>query len=93
MTFGCTSDLSVGIQHSPPGDTRLLSILKQRTNDDDVKMCAVNYLRDTTKSFEFTKSYLNETRDKIGKELAKLGGHAQIEKLMAVFAKDVDECA
>ena len=86
------SDFAVGIQNSPPGDTRLLAILKQRTQDDDVKLCAVNYLRETTKSFEFTKSYLKSTRAKIVEELDKIGGHTEIEKLMDLFAKEVDAC-
>merc|ERR1711916_420567 len=47
-----------GIRNSPPGDNRLQSILKQRTDNYELKASAVTFLREQTKSFAYVRDYL-----------------------------------
>ncbi|RAL07171.1 FPP/GGPP synthase family protein [Aspergillus homomorphus CBS 101889] len=48
---------------SRPGDHQLLSILKQKTTDEEVKRYAVNYMEQTD-SFAHTRDVVRELRDK-----------------------------
>ena len=72
--------------HAAPDDTRLLNILKQRTEDVDVKRHAVEYM-ERAGSFAYTREALAEIKARIGIAIAGLGGHpvlsALVEKLDA----------
>jgi len=75
------------------GDNRLISILRHRTEDRDLKLTAVAIMRDETKSFQFTKEYLGEVRDKIYMEIERLGGHEHLLSLMSLLEQEVEECS
>jgi len=47
------------VRSSPFGNNEILNILKLRTEDLDIKRYAVSYMRDVTKSFEYTKVFLD----------------------------------
>jgi geranylgeranyl diphosphate synthase type 3 len=70
--------LIVAIRENPD-DTRLLSILKQRTKSVQLKQYAVQYLRETG-AVEHTLAKLNETVQEIRDEIASLGGNAALEQ-------------
>ncbi len=46
------------IRNSAPGNNEILHILRKRTEDTAIKDYAVTYMRDVTKSFEYTKTVL-----------------------------------
>uniref|UniRef100_M4BUI0 Geranylgeranyl pyrophosphate synthase n=1 Tax=Hyaloperonospora arabidopsidis (strain Emoy2) TaxID=559515 RepID=M4BUI0_HYAAE len=72
--------LIVAIRENPQ-DTRLLSILKQRTKSKNLKQYAVQYLRETG-AVEFTLAKLNETVQEIRNEVAALGGNRALEEIV-----------
>uniref|UniRef100_A0A7S3PN45 Geranylgeranyl pyrophosphate synthase n=1 Tax=Aplanochytrium stocchinoi TaxID=215587 RepID=A0A7S3PN45_9STRA len=73
-------------------NSKLMSILRQRTEDRDLKLCAVEIMRSETQSFKYTKAYLGEVRDKIYAEIETLGGHEHLLALMKLLEKEVEEC-
>lgn len=48
---------------SNPGNHQLISILKQKTKDDEVKLYATNYM-ESTGSFAYTRQVVTELRDR-----------------------------
>ncbi|OQR93281.1 geranylgeranyl pyrophosphate synthetase [Thraustotheca clavata] len=64
-----------------PNDHRLLSILKQRTTNRNVKEHAVKYLEENG-AFEYTKSYLEQLYTDILNEIEALGGNVQLVGLV-----------
>jgi geranylgeranyl diphosphate synthase type 3 len=65
-----------------PRDHRLLSILRKRTHDVNVKKHAVEWIRDCG-SFKFTVNRLREVGDEIEKELKALGGNKALSMILA----------
>jgi len=72
---------------SEQNDSKLMSILRQRTEDRELKLCAVGIMRDETESFKYTKEYLGEVRDKIYAEIENLGGHEHLRALMQLLER------
>ncbi|ETN08553.1 hypothetical protein F442_09311 [Phytophthora nicotianae P10297] len=72
--------LIVAIRENPQ-DTRLLSILKQRTKSIHLKQYAVQYLRETG-AVNLTLSKLNSTVEEIRSEIALLGGNPALEQIV-----------
>ncbi|KAL7995167.1 putative polyprenyl synthetase, isoprenoid synthase domain superfamily [Plasmopara halstedii] len=72
--------LIVAIRENPQ-DTRLLSILKQRTKSVHLKQYAVQYLRETG-AVKLTIAKLNATVDEIRREIASLGGNSALERIV-----------
>lgn len=56
-----------------PQNLQLINILKQKTQDIEVKKYAVNYMEGTG-SFEYTRKVVREMREKAGKEIDYLDG-------------------
>jgi geranylgeranyl diphosphate synthase type 3 len=67
--------------HARPGDTRLINILKQRTEDVDVKKYAVNYM-DENYSLEYTRERLITLKQEVLGHIKDLGGHQILEGLV-----------
>lgn len=72
--------LIVAIRENPQ-DSRLLSILKQRTKSASMKQYAVQYLRETG-AVKLTLEKLNLTVHEIRSEIASLGGNLALEKIV-----------
>ncbi|KAJ1942251.1 hypothetical protein EC988_006543 [Linderina pennispora] len=68
------------ITHGEDGEI-MMSILRQKTNDDNVKKYAVS-LMDKAGSFEYTKQYLIALEHKIEEEIKAHGGNQLLEELM-----------
>lgn len=75
--------------HAKKNDTRLLNILRQRTNDVEVKRHAVQYMRDVG-ALTYTRSVLRELKEDLMRELQALGGHDQLEALILRLDSELD---
>jgi len=75
--------------HAAPDDTRLLNILKQRTENPDVKKHAVEYMA-SLGSFAYTRTALAKLKADIGAEIALLGGHERLAALMDKLDAQID---
>ncbi|TYZ60057.1 hypothetical protein PybrP1_008132 [[Pythium] brassicae (nom. inval.)] len=64
-----------------PQDTRLMSILKQRTKNVELKRYAVAYMKDTG-ALERTRAKLDDLLAEIRREVAHLGGNAPLEAIV-----------
>jgi len=90
MNKGYYEDLTEGkfsfpIVHAIRSDrssNQLMNILKQRTQDRDVKNYAVNYMRDQTRSFEYCKRVIRKLEVSVRAEIARLGGNKPLEKIV-----------
>jgi geranylgeranyl diphosphate synthase type 3 len=68
-----------------PGDTRVLSILKQRTEDPALKRYAVRCLEETG-SFKYTRDLLAGLEADLAAQIQGLGGNAPLEAIVAQVA-------
>jgi len=69
-----------------PHDHRILSILKQRTNDVELKKYVIKYMEQTG-SFEYTKLILEGLHKDIIEEVNKLGGNELLMKIVELLAQ------
>jgi geranylgeranyl diphosphate synthase type 3 len=67
--------------HAKPGDTRLIQILKQRTEDVDVKKYAVQYMEDQG-SLTYTRNKLKSLKAEVLAQIEVLGGHPLLTKII-----------
>eukprot|EP01132_Coremiostelium_polycephalum_P002266 gene2266-2789_t len=67
--------------HRNPMDTRLSMILKQRTESVEVKQYATEYIKNSG-SLEYTKTIINEYREKIILQINQLGGNPFLSKMI-----------
>ena len=56
-------------------DTPFVDILKQHTTSEDIKLYCIQYMRDETASFTYTRSVLRELDLGARKEIERLGGN------------------
>lgn len=75
---------------SHPNDSRLINILRQRTEDMDVKRHAVHWMQQCG-SLVYTRTCLLKLRDEILAEIVELGGHASLQALMTHLDGQLDE--
>lgn len=73
---------------SRPFDRRLLNILKQHSEDVNLKKCAVEIMREAG-SFDFTLQALRNLDATIAEEIAKLGGNKILSALMKKLGSDI----
>ncbi|KAF9816784.1 hypothetical protein IEO21_03864 [Rhodonia placenta] len=87
---GFAEDLTEGkfsfpIVHAVRSDTsnrRVLNVLQKRPTTPTLKVHTVAYLRDHTKSFDYTISILRSLETQIRNEIARLGGNKGLEQIM-----------
>mmetsp|Transcript_20274 Transcript_20274/g.58201 ORF Transcript_20274/g.58201 Transcript_20274/m.58201 type:complete len:371 (-) Transcript_20274:45-1157(-) len=72
-----------------PSDTRLLSILKQRTEDVDVKRYAQQMMKDA-KSLHYTREKCTELSGEIARQIQELGGNEPLLKLLKLLDVQVE---
>ena len=70
--------------HADPADRRLVSILRQRTKDVELKLHAVQRLHET-KSLAYTRAELDRLKVRATEEIAALGGHADLQALVELL--------
>ncbi|GKY99939.1 hypothetical protein MPSEU_000947500 [Mayamaea pseudoterrestris] len=62
-------------------DTRLVSILKQHTEDVDIKRYAQKLMKDAG-SLDYTRAKCTQLKEQIEKEIAKFGGNPSLSKVL-----------
>ena len=72
-----------------PSDTRLLSILKQRTEDVDVKRYAQQMMKDAG-SLHYTREKCTELSGQIAKQIEDLSGNEPLLKLLKLLDVQVE---
>ena len=72
-----------------PGDTRLLNILRQRTEDVDVKRHAVQWMVETG-SIAYTRATLSTLKGDVMRDIALLGGHPRLAALLDKLDAQLD---
>jgi geranylgeranyl diphosphate synthase type 3 len=70
-------------------DTRLMSILKQRTEDVDVKKYAQKLMRETG-SLQYTREKCLELKDEIIHQITSLGGNESLHSLILMLDVQVE---
>ncbi|CAM9538121.1 unnamed protein product, partial [Laminaria digitata] len=81
LTEGKFSFPIIHCVRAKPTDHRLLNILKQRTEDVDVKKHALQWMKHT-RSFVYTRDRLLSLKTSIASEIASLGGHLGLSRLI-----------
>jgi len=77
------------IRHHGETDTRLLSILKQRTEDKDVKLYAQGLMRKSG-SLKYTRKKCITLKEKIILQIKELGGNPALKKLIEMLDVQVE---
>ena len=66
-------------------------MLQKRTTSHALKQHTVEYLRTTTKSFEYTRKVLVDLKGKVEKEIERLGGNPALEKIVQLLGLPEEE--
>ncbi len=72
--------------NAEPRDQRLKKIVAQRTEDVNLKLHAVEYMK-STGSFEYTRRVMDEYFRGAVDEIGKLGGNAELMKMLEALEK------
>ena len=75
--------------NSFPEDTRLLNILRQKTEDVDVKKHAVKWMEHTG-SMKYTRDTLVTLHAEVLSAISDLGGHSQLTALVNKLDAELD---
>jgi geranylgeranyl diphosphate synthase type 3 len=89
LTEGKFSFPIIHAVHSRPNDTRLLSILRARTEDIDIKRHAVAWLQECG-SIDYTRQVLRSLREQVEVEIELLGGHDRLTALIRHLDAQLD---
>lgn len=68
-----------------------LDVLQKRPTTPTLKVHTISYLRDQTKSFEYTLSVLEKLEMQTRGEIQRLGGNLALEKLLDLLHVDPAE--
>ncbi|KAF5354812.1 hypothetical protein D9756_005631 [Leucocoprinus leucothites] len=68
--------------HADTSNHQILNVLQKRPTTPTLKVHAINYLRDSTKSFEYTVAVLDKLEIQTRQEIARLGGNQQLDEVM-----------
>ncbi|TFK86420.1 terpenoid synthase [Polyporus arcularius HHB13444] len=87
---GFAEDLTEGkfsfpVIHGIRADTsnrQVLNVLQNRPATPTLKKHTINYLRDRTKSFDYTLGVMYDLEAQVGAEIARLGGNVKLEKIL-----------
>jgi len=72
-----------------PCDTRLLNILRQRTEDEKIKEHAVTYMADVG-ALKYSRDKLTSLKDKADAEILRLGGHSNLSAWLSHLDNQVN---
>ena len=75
--------------HAFPEDTRLLNILRQKTEDVDVKKHAVKWMEHTG-SMKYTRDTLVVLHSEVLSAISDLGGHVRLTALVNKLDAELD---
>lgn len=60
----------------------LTEVLKNRPTSSDMKIPAISYLRDETRSFQYSRVVLHSLELQMREEIAKLGGNEKLNRII-----------
>ncbi|KAG2037887.1 isoprenoid synthase domain-containing protein [Suillus americanus] len=94
---GFAEDLSEGKFSFPivhgileqPDNRQIMNVLQKRPKTPTLKHHTINYLRDTTKSFDYTLAVLRKLERQGRAEIARLGGNPMLSAIMDKLSVDV----
>lgn len=75
--------------HFDPNDTQLLSILRQKTSDYDVKRHAIKYMHQCG-SVTYTREVLRTLLSNVIEEIDRLGGHQRLKAIISHLDSQLD---
>lgn len=75
--------------HALPNDTRLLHILRQRTEDVTLKRHAVQLMEDTG-SFAYTRTVIGDLRRSLDDHIELLGGNERLTRILDDLDKQLE---
>jgi geranylgeranyl diphosphate synthase type 3 len=78
--------------NASPNSTELLSILRRRPSDFELKQYAIR-LMDKTDSFAYTVDILRETEEQVRLEIEKLGGNPVLTKIVDYLMSKMEQSA
>ena len=90
LTEGKFSFPIIHAVYARPDDSRLVNILRQRSDDFNVKAHAVKWMHQCG-SFEYTRNVLRELKSKLYAEIDKLGGHPGLIDLVQKLDLKMDK--
>ena len=82
------SQFSHLVPEMPAGLMSIVDVLQKRPTTPTLKKYTIAYLRDQTKSFEYTLSVMGTIEKQINQEIARLGGNAGLERIMKALHVD-----
>ncbi|KAG8951587.1 geranylgeranyl pyrophosphate synthetase [Tulasnella sp. 424] len=68
--------------HANSSNRQVLNVLAKRPSTPTMKRYAVNYMRDRTASFEYTRGVLDKLDRQARDEVARLGGNPKLEAIL-----------
>ncbi|KAJ3505259.1 hypothetical protein NLJ89_g7512 [Agrocybe chaxingu] len=68
--------------HADKSNRQILNVLQKRPTTPTLKIHTINYLRNETKSFDYTLSVLTNLEGQTRAEIARLGGNKGLEAIM-----------
>jgi len=68
--------------HADTSNRQVLNVLQKRPTTPTLKIHTINYLKNNTKSFEYTLSVLTNLEAQTRAEIARLGGNKGLEAIM-----------
>ncbi|KIK02501.1 hypothetical protein K443DRAFT_677580 [Laccaria amethystina LaAM-08-1] len=74
--------------HADTSNRQILNVLQKRPTTPTLKVHTISYLKDHTKSFEYTLSVLKVLEIKTRAEIARLGGNAGLDRIMDLLHVD-----
>ena len=89
LTEGKFSFPIIHAVHQRPDDTRLLNILRQKSDEVSIKQHAVQWMKQCG-SFEYTRQVLRDLKVRVLEEIEKLGGHEKLKALVEHLDKKMD---
>jgi geranylgeranyl diphosphate synthase, type III len=79
-----------GIQ-ADRNNRQILNVLQKRPTTPTLKSYTISYLRDHTRSFDYTLEVLGKLDKQTRAEIKRLGGNVGLEKLMDMFWVDREQ--
>ncbi|EAU91842.1 farnesyltranstransferase [Coprinopsis cinerea okayama7 len=79
--------------HADRSNRQVLNVLQKRPPTPTLKIHTINYLRDRTKSFDYTLSVLKKLEAQLRQEIAKLGGNEKFERIIDLLHVDEESLA
>ncbi|THU86327.1 terpenoid synthase [Dendrothele bispora CBS 962.96] len=74
--------------HADTSNRQIMNVLQKRPTTPTLKSYAISYLKDHTKSFDYTLDVLIKLDKQTRAEIQRLGGNTGLEKLMDAFWVD-----